>query len=159
MAASAAIAEHAIGVAEAAEVRSAPRRPLRLAVATDGSAGAIVLRNLSRTGMMIECRTALERGELIEIAIPEIGMRSATVRWSDGALYGCHFDEPIPAAAISAALLRAEPLGGPDRATVYAMEEDDAAIEKLSLPARMRTIMGLAVLSWGALVAAAVATL
>jgi len=142
---------------EIAEERGAPRRQLRLALASEQIAGATVLRNISRTGVMIECPTALVVGERVDITFPELGSRTLTVQRSEGNIYGCRFDAPITSAAISAALLRAEPLQGNDAQSSRTLYNDDVVVETYPLHVRMRIFLGLSLLSWGVVLGAAAA--
>lgn len=93
--------------------RDAERRTLRLGVSArlggDGALSATV-RNLSQSGLLIETAVELAEGETIVVALPEAGETVARVVWSDAPLFGCRFDTAIPAAAVSAALLRSDPV-------------------------------------------------
>jgi hypothetical protein len=91
------------------ERRSAQRRKLRLqAGSATPSAGAteVVIHDISEGGLLIESPVALIDGEVLEVLIPEAGTARAEVSWTSGHFFGCKFIEPIPTAAVSAALLR-----------------------------------------------------
>ena len=93
----------------AGERRSAPRRKLRLqAEGATTSAGdtQVMIHDLSEEGLLIESPVPLTDGEVLEVLIPEAGMAQAEVSWTSGHFFGCKFLEPIPTAAVSAALLR-----------------------------------------------------
>jgi transcriptional regulator with XRE-family HTH domain len=92
--------------------RGSVRRKLRLD--TVGKAAArgstpVEIHDLSTSGMLIETSVDLTVGEAIEIELPRTGPQTAEVIWASGRFYGCRFAEPIPPAAISAALLRSRP--------------------------------------------------
>jgi hypothetical protein len=63
--------------------------------AADGRALKLVLVNTSTGGFMARCEAALEAGDTIEISLPLIGKRRATIRWALGGRIGCEFDQPI----------------------------------------------------------------
>lgn len=85
-----------------------PRRRLRLETSGATSAGAtsVLIHNMSLTGLLLESPVALATGERITVELPEAGVTGASVVWSSGAVFGCQFDAPISAAALSAAELR-----------------------------------------------------
>lgn len=88
-----------------------PRRRLRLAVSgalASGDAAAVLIHNVSATGLLLETKTALSEGERIEIDLPEIGATVATIVWSDASYHGGHFDSPLSAGVLSALQLRGE---------------------------------------------------
>lgn len=92
-----------------AKPRSA-RRTLHLQVQGTGTSGAemaVLVHNISATGLLLEGEIALARGEAIDVDLPHAGPTRATVIWSSGALFGCAFDTPISPATLSAAQLRA----------------------------------------------------
>lgn len=94
---------------EAADRRRMPRRTLRLDVAARSatSEAPVVIRNLSRTGLLIETDAAFALGETFLLVLPELGAAPARVVRENGRLFGCEFLTPVPASAISAALLKA----------------------------------------------------
>ncbi len=100
---------HIAGPAETADRRRTRRRTLRLDVAARSAAAesAVVIRNLSRTGLLIETDAAFAVGETFLLVLPELGAAPARVVRSDGRRFGCEFLSPVPASAISAALLKA----------------------------------------------------
>ena len=139
--------------------RTATRRKLHLptqGVVRLGAADVLIL-NMSRTGLLLETAGLLAEGETIELDIPEAVRVRAIVKWSSGDLFGCQFIRPISSATVSAALLRA-PYALPEpKALVPAPAvrplANRAPVEnvpegELSLAARMRWIIGLAILSW-----------
>ena len=120
--------------------RASPRRRLQLQAegSTEAAAGALVMiHDLSRTGMLIETSNGLSVGERLEVRLPEAGATEATIVWHSGRFFGCKFEEPISAAAVSAALLRSDP-------TLPADEDSDFAAAALyelqSLTARVRRL-------------------
>ena len=89
--------------------RTAPRRKLHLevqGVTLSGAAAMVLIHNMSMSGLLIETAAKLTIGEAFELEIPDAGAKSAVVIWSSGRLFGCEFEDPVPTAAISAALLR-----------------------------------------------------
>lgn len=100
---------HIVDPVETVDRRRMQRRTLRLDVAARSatSEAAVVIRNLSRTGLLIETDAAFARGETFLLILPEVGAAPARVIRENGRFFGCEFLTPIPASAISAALLRA----------------------------------------------------
>jgi Tfp pilus assembly protein PilZ len=100
---------HIAAPVETPDRRRTERRTLRLDVAARSATdeAAVVIRNLSRTGLLIETDAAFSIGETFLLVLPELGAAPARVVRNDGRLFGCEFLTPVPASAISAALLRA----------------------------------------------------
>ncbi|MBA4750675.1 MAG: PilZ domain-containing protein [Sphingopyxis sp.] len=107
---------HIADPVETADRRRTNRRTLRLDVAarTATSESAVIIRNLSRTGLLIETGAGFSIGETFLLVLPELGAAPARVVRHDGRLFGCEFLAPVPASAISAALLKAHPDEEPD---------------------------------------------
>ena len=93
---------------ETADRRRTQRRTLRLDVParTTSAESAVVIRDLSRTGLLIETDADFELGETFILILPEIGAAPARIVRVDEKRFGCEFLSPIPASAISAALLK-----------------------------------------------------
>lgn len=102
---------HIADPVETTDRRRTTRRTLRLDVAarTATSESAVIIRNLSRTGLLIETGAGFSIGETFLLVLPELGAAPARVVRHDGRLFGCEFLTPVPASAISAALLKAAP--------------------------------------------------
>lgn len=100
---------HIAGPAETADRRRTQRRTLRLDVAARSATAesAVIIRDLSRTGLLIETDAAFAVGETFLLVLPELGAAPARVVRNEGRLFGCEFLSPVPASAISAALLKA----------------------------------------------------
>lgn len=100
---------HIADPVETTDRRRTTRRTLRLDVAarTATSESAVIIRNLSRTGLLIETGAGFSIGETFLLVLPELGAAPARVVRHDGRLFGCEFLTPVPASAISAALLKA----------------------------------------------------
>lgn len=100
---------HIAEPSETADRRRTQRRTLRLDVAARSATAeaAVVIRNLSRTGLLIETGAAFSLGETFLLVLPELGAAPARVVSEDGRLFGCEFLTPVPESAISAALLKA----------------------------------------------------
>lgn len=106
-----AIAAHLEGGGQSEDGRAAPRRALRfetLGGRESGDAHPVQVHNASSTGLLLESATELAVGEAIDVVLPQAGATTARVVWASGTLYGCRFDEPISAAALSAAQLRSD---------------------------------------------------
>lgn len=87
----------------------APRRLLRLqATGTlpTGERAAVLIHNVSATGLLIECDTDLEISETIAVELPQAGSVAAEVVWASASLFGCRFEDAISDAVLSAAQLR-----------------------------------------------------
>lgn len=100
---------HIAAPVETPNRRRMERRTLRLDVAARSATAesAVVIRNLSRTGLLIETDAAFSIGETFLLVLPELGAAPARIVRNEGRLFGCEFLTPVPASAISAALLRA----------------------------------------------------
>lgn len=100
---------HIANPVEATDRRQTDRRTLRLDVAAHSSdlETAVIIRNLSRTGLLIETDAGFTVGETFFLVLPEIGATPARIVRSDRKNFGCEFLSPVPASAISAALLKA----------------------------------------------------
>ena len=61
----------------------------------DSEGSPIRIRNLSAGGMMAECEVALERDEVVEVSLRNVGTVKATVAWSVDGRIGVAFDAPI----------------------------------------------------------------
>ena len=91
--------------------RGAPRRTLRFETVGErapGGAQPVQVHNASTTGLLLESDNTLTVDDALDIDLPHVGVTTAHVVWTSGALYGCRFDEPISEAALSAAQLRSE---------------------------------------------------
>lgn len=92
------------------------RRTLRLETLGEtatGDAARVLIHNISVSGLLLKCPVPLREGEQILVDLPHAGMTSASVVWTSGDMFGCRFDAPISAAALSAAQLRSS-AGTPD---------------------------------------------
>lgn len=116
-------------IIEPTERRRMHRRTLRLDVAAQTAAAEalVVIRNLSRTGLLIETGAGFQVGETFILVLPEAGATPARVVRGDGRIFGCEFLSPIPASAISAALLKTAPEAGTDPAPAGAETRTDGA--------------------------------
>ena len=88
------------------------RRKMRLNVSgktRDGQSSDVLIHDLSTTGILVQTEETLAIGEVIEVELPRTGVRHIEVVWASGTFFGCRFLEPVPPAAVSAALLSAEP--------------------------------------------------
>lgn len=137
-----------------ADRRWSNRRLLTLQVpgAVPDQPGADVLvHDLSLTGLLIETSAELADGACLEIDLPQAGPTVASVMWGTGRFYGCRFDTPIGARALSAALLK-DPLGpaaAPPPETPPAAKAPTAqAVDRPPPPTRKRLIGAMALAGW-----------
>ena len=130
--------------AATAERRRMHRRTLRLDVAAQSATAdaAVVIRNLSRTGLLIETEAGFDVGETFILILPEIGAAPARIVRGDGRIFGCEFLSPIPASAISAALLKASAEAGTDEVPTRTVASDT---DGLYAPRPRRAILFTAV--------------
>lgn len=160
--------------ADTAEQRVSDRRVLRLEarVATPAGEGGIEVHNLSRTGMLVECSTAVPVGSTIEVELPGGTSHRARVVWADEQLFGCRFDQALSQGELSAALLRSAPAAlqpaahpshnaGIMRLREMWGEEQEAPASgsasdsRLPLGKRLWIILGLGLAGWAVPAAAA----
>jgi len=141
---------------EARNRRSAPRRQLSLGAVLPGRGTKAVIHDLSTTGILIETRAELATFEQLQLQLPEAGEVVATVMWNSGQYYGCEFHNPIPQAAISAALLRS-PFALSDPApTETAHEVDEPEVDDhYSFGVRLRVIVAASLALWALILWAA----
>ncbi|QIK78851.1 PilZ domain-containing protein [Sphingomonas piscis] len=134
---------HLETLATAINRRGSLRKQLRLLTdgATEDGVEEVLILNISRTGMLIEVEGELTAGDTIEVAIPEADGARAIVQWTDGKLFGCKFDKPIPLSAVSAALLRAEPSSQVEAALSW-------DYEKAPTGSTLRWAMGISLAGW-----------
>lgn len=102
---------------DARDRRGATRRTLRLAVEgrfAEGDAGAVTVRDISATGLLIETEVALTEGDSFAVDLPEVGEQSAQVVWANAPMFGCRLSAPLGAAALSAAQLRGDAFAAAD---------------------------------------------
>jgi hypothetical protein len=100
---------HIADPVETTDRRRMKRRTLRLDVAarSETTESAVVIRDLSRTGLLLETDAAFAVGETFILVLPELGAAPARIVRNKGNSFGCEFLSPVPASAISAALLKA----------------------------------------------------
>lgn len=133
--------------------RSSPRLKLSLGALLPETGEAVIIHDLSSTGMLIETTARLKPSEQLHVELPEVGATVAAVIWNSGNYFGCQFRGSIPKRAISAALLKnpAEPVAPPVLPTVAESEtgeEGEAETDKASLTVRLRVILGLSLALW-----------
>lgn len=100
------------------DTRAAARRSLKLAARSSSAAGGeqqVVIHNISRTGLLLEApERTLAVGDSLFIDVPEDGAAESKVVWESGRFFGCEFRAAISQAAVSGALLQAEPRAAAD---------------------------------------------
>ncbi len=162
-----------------ADRRTSDRSTLRLRAAgrIERSDLELEMYNISRTGFLAKVTGEIEIGEVLEVELPEGGFREVRAVWLNEGLAGFDFIEPISSAAISSAFLKSDfdiPGGNPSQigkpVNIEALLQTldipwkDAALqpgparpERLSLRTRTLIILGLAIGSWAAIIAAVMA--
>ncbi len=157
--------------ANTADQRASDRRILRLEAraATLAGEGGIEVHNLSPTGMLMECATALPADCALEVELPGGSTHRAQVVWADEGLFGCRFERPLTKAQLSAALLRSAPRVPkgertlPPHTPATASQLNLAPQRRATVPdadqwplhTRLRVIAGLALAAWAVPAAAA----
>jgi hypothetical protein len=116
-------------------------------------AAVVRIHDLSVDGLLLETSASLNIGSTIEIELPEAGLRTAKVLWSDGPLRGCRFDDPISQGAISAAMLLNPRIDHPARAIALVVEQQDH-LEKFPLRIRTLIFVGSGVFGWAMILGA-----
>lgn len=142
--------------------RATVRRTLRLeaSATADREPIAVVVLNLSETGLLIQTAGKLEVGAEVEVSIPDRQATKASVVWMSDDLFGCQFEKPIPTATVSASLLLAPPearrwpehgIAGPfeQRRFVPRPEDVEEVVERWPPRTRLAAIFALTVASWG----------
>ena len=93
--------------------RGSRRRSLTLTAHTRSRATGelpVQILDISQGGLLLESRTTeLCVDDHIEVDLPEGGPVRARVAWKSGPFVGCEFSQLVSPAAISAALLKADP--------------------------------------------------
>jgi hypothetical protein len=153
------------GTEQSADGRDASRHRLFLdARASTGSqTSEILIHNLSSTGMLLETPVELADNDAIDVDIPEVGTVRANIVWSSESFYGCQFERSLSRAAVSAAMLRSPsewgagvpqlPIATPDDPAPATRHRQDSG--EISPRAKFFIITGLAIVSWGAVIAVA----
>jgi hypothetical protein len=75
----------------------------------DTASDAVLVHDILDTGLLIETKSELGVGEIIEVNLPNVGpnagiLMEAEIRWAGGQIYGCKFTRELNPAAISAEL-------------------------------------------------------
>lgn len=104
------VVAHFADSAPSGDRRQAARRELRLGAGS--TAEPVTILNISATGMLIECSTAMLIGSTFLVHLPNLTPVMAEIVWNRGDFYGCELDRPISPAVVSAALLQGEPRRG-----------------------------------------------
>ncbi|HUR19786.1 MAG TPA: PilZ domain-containing protein [Vicinamibacterales bacterium] len=137
--------------------RYAKRRTLTLGSLLHTSGSPVVIRDLSLTGLSLETKDRLSVGELLLVSLPECGPTAARVVWQDAHLFGCEFEEPVSAGAISAALLMNPPARQQQRTAAVEYQESRAteATDETLWPVAYRVllIIGLSAVLWALILA------
>lgn len=133
--------------------RGSLRRKLSLGAVLPETGEEVIIHDLSWTGILIETTARLKSSEQLQVELPEVGAKVATVIWSSGNFFGCQFKETIPKRAISAALLK-NPVELPvvQPAPTFAKSDDSeterAVSDRASLTVRLRVILGTSLVLW-----------
>lgn len=115
------------------------------------SATAATGAQIAELGLLIEAGSELIVGEMIEVNLPQAGLMEAKIVWVGGDIYCCRFTRQLTPTAISAARLGGRfelitPNIQPERSAVSTNAVE--ANNPLSLSAKMRIIVGLALCLW-----------
>ena len=127
------------------------------------TSGTVTVYDISNTGLLIETNSSLSIGEMIEVQLPLAGFRTAEIVWTSGKLVGCKFPQALTKGAVSAARLGGGAVQSSESSPIvpnHQVSFDDApeqqsanaSKEKFSFGVTLRVILGLAMLSWIALV-------
>lgn len=93
----------------AQEDRSAPRIRLKIpaSMRPSGSpAFAVIVRDLSLSGVACEALTGMGPGTRIWLTLPGLAALQAKIVWNDGTLVGCEFDTLLNVAVMENVLAR-----------------------------------------------------
>ncbi len=93
----------------AQEDRCAPRIKLRIpaSMRPSGSPGfAILVKDLSISGIACEALTGMKGGTRVWITLPGLSALQAKIVWNDGTMVGCEFDNLLNAAVLDNILAR-----------------------------------------------------
>jgi hypothetical protein len=128
--------------------RHISRWPVQLGTKERNSGADLTIHNLSTTGLLVEAHGALSCGDELLVDLPECGEQLATVLWDSAPFFGCSFQDVIPAAAVSAVLLksppvkaRRRPISEPKTRHEWTDDEDPADIlQDCRLPLRTRAL-------------------
>ena len=127
----------------------------RAVLRLEGRVEAILLEDLTAGGCRFLCDADLPLAAAISIGIAGVGHTPAHVVWRSGASYGCAFDRPLPAGAVTseapdnvARMAQAAPFGQ----TVAGASQSVPAEVMLSLRVRVAIISGLTGALWSAII-------
>jgi len=140
----------------AVDSRVAARRSLKLTARSNSPAlgdHPVLIHNISRTGLLVEApEQTLAVGDSLFIDVPEDGVAESKVVWESGRFFGCEFRTPISQAALSGALLQAEPRTTMDPVGIPGATS--AARGTKLVPERNFSVaLGLALVLWSAILA------
>lgn len=147
------------------EDRESPRRVLKLLTAGRALQAELQLEmyNISHTGFLAKVTGDLQLGQVLDVELTPGTSRKATPVWLNEGLAGFTFLEPISSAMISSAFLRgdftqtvrsAQDTGDAQLIGTPASWSDVPSSDKFPLAVRVLILMGLAIASWAAVIAA-----
>nr|WP_166179472.1 PilZ domain-containing protein [Altererythrobacter segetis] len=157
-----ALEAHKAFIETSRDARGRIRHSLHLEVGTRTSGSlshGTTVHNISESGILLETSASLAIGDVVEVDLPHIGLRSARVMWTSDQLLGCKFDDPLSTAGVSAArlsgtfpsLLPDTSLQVPKAAPVHAEQLSTppvVGLGELSPRTKLAIMLGLAVLAW-----------
>jgi hypothetical protein len=111
---------HLLAADTESDRRSSIRQVLRLELtgSTEAAESAdLLVHDLSAKGALLESPIELAVGDTVELDLPSGETVEASIIWNSGRFYGCEFSQALEKAALSAALLRAEPESPPSPAS------------------------------------------
>jgi hypothetical protein len=130
----------------AVRVELGRRGTLRLG---DGAPLDVLISDLTRDGCRIETDAALEPGLAVQIGIAHLGLTPGRIVRRSTSGYGCRFDVPLDAGAVTLASGATNVAAFPGTA----LPAPAPAPAKLSPRAQFGAIAGAAVAGWGAVAA------
>ncbi|MBV7258306.1 helix-turn-helix domain-containing protein [Erythrobacter crassostreae] len=99
---------HLDPVAAVFDERRDARRAMQLetsGVLPGGTDANVIVHNLSAVGLLLETDLTLNAGEVLSIALPDVGPVDAAIVWQSEHLFGCAFTDALPEGALAAAQL------------------------------------------------------
>lgn len=102
------------------------------------------LVNVAREGCALSIEAELEPHQAVEIDLAGLGPVSGRIVWRSASAYGCRFENPLPAGAITRLLLAED-----DGAEVSTMMPPPSFLRaKVSPVATMALVAGASVVAW-----------
>ncbi len=122
----------------------------------------ILLEDLTAAGCRFQCDASLPLFSSVSIGIAGVGHTPARLAWQSGSRYGCAFDRPLPASAVTTAApdnVARIAQSAPAWQVAAELDYCEPEIALLPLPVRLAIISGLTVALWSAIIGVARAVL